>query len=185
MFCSGININDAASFTSFLNVPPYCESPTLLGHAKMVHRQTDPSVCVHVRFQCICCPYLTVPFDLYLCPAYRNAQGSVEEDPVALLQASHTATKPSKVWCALLLAHMKLVPSSPCSHRVLCCAVLWIISLSLSRCSALPWLHPLKRWWCHRLGCFLYTFFFLFVFVAVYFFPPQPHVFTKFAFTLW
>lgn len=89
---------------------------------------------LHVRFQCICCPYLTVPFDLYLYPAYRNAQGSVEEDPVALLQASHTAAKPSKVWCALSLAHMQLPrptpPSSPPlpQSAVLCCAVLWILS---------------------------------------------------------
>lgn len=151
-----------------------------LGLNATVHRQTDPSVCVHVRFQCIGCPYLPVTFDLYFYPAYRNAQGSVEEDPVALLQASHTAAKPSKVWCALLLAHMQLVPSSPCSHRVLCCAVLWILSLGLPRCSALLWLHPLRRWWFHSLSCFLFTF--LFVCDAV-FIPPPPHLFTKFAFT--
>lgn len=83
--------------------------------------------------QCICRPYLTVTFDLYLYAAYRNAQGSVEEDPVALLQASHTAAKPSQVWCALLLPHMQLIPSSPCFHRVLCCAV-----------NSLPWLATLQ-----------------------------------------
>lgn len=96
---------------------------SLLRHVKAVYRQTDPSVCVHVLLQCICRPYLTVTFDLYLYAAYRNAQGSVDEDPVALLQASHTAAKPSQVWCALLLPHMQLIPSSPCFHRVLCCAV--------------------------------------------------------------
>lgn len=96
---------------------------SLLRHVKAVYCQTDPSVCVHVLLQCICRPYLTVTFDLYLYAAYRNAQGSVDEDPVALLQASHTAAKPSQVWCALLLPHMQLIPSSPCFHRVLCCAV--------------------------------------------------------------
>lgn len=152
-------------------------NPLLPKHAKAVHHQTDSSVCVHVRFQCICCPYL--PFDLYFHPAYRNAQGSVEEDPVALLQASHTAAKPSKVWCALLLAQLQLVLSSPCSHGVLCCAVLWILSLHSPRRSAPLWLHPFRRWWFHHLSCFLFTF--LFVCVAPP--PPPPHPFTKFTFT--
>lgn len=132
------------SYRRKVQISPVCKVPTLLRHTKAVHRQTDPSVCVNVRFQCICCPYLPVPFDLYFYPAYRNAQGSVEEDPVALLQASHTAAKPSKVWCALLLAHMQLVPSSPCSHRVLCCAVNSLPRLVTLQCSTVT--SPIEEW---------------------------------------
>lgn len=155
---------------------------SLLRHVKAVYRQTDPSVCVHVLLQCICRPYLTVTFDLYLYAAYRNAQGSVDEDPVALLQASHTAAKPSQVWCALLLPHnaahpvVTLLPQSV----VLCCE---FTSLGLRRCSALLWLHASKRWWFHHLGCFLYTF--LFILLLLCFSLPH-HLFTEFAFIqLW
>lgn len=48
----------------------------------------------------ICYSYLTVTFDLFM---LANPQGSVEEDPVALLLASHAAAQQPQVWPALRL----------------------------------------------------------------------------------
>lgn len=106
-------------------------------------------------------------------PCLPKRQGSVEEDPVALLQASHTAAKPSKVWCALLLAHMQLVPSSPCSHRVLCCAVNSLPRLVTLQCSTVT--SPIEEWmmssfWLLPLHLFVW-------FCCSFFFPSTSPVY--------
>lgn len=107
--------------------------------------------------------------DLYLDAAYRNAKGSVEEDPVALLQASHTAAKPSQVWCALLLPHMQLIPSSSRFHRVLCCAVNFLPWLATLQCSIVT--SQIEDMMISSFGLLSLHFFCLFCFCCVFPFP--------------